>query len=117
VIYPKVVGSTIGLPGVWVLAAVTVCSNLFGIMGVLLGTPLAALLYTILRRVTSNRLLEKGLSNDDLAPGKYPYLEDSRYASRTSGRPLSAHVLERSSRGKPANKGEKKPLFKAKKKK
>ncbi|MBO5253857.1 MAG: AI-2E family transporter, partial [Clostridia bacterium] len=51
IIYPKVVGSTIGLPGVWVMAAVTICSNLFGIMGVLLGTPLAAVLYTILRRV------------------------------------------------------------------
>ena len=66
--------------------------------------------------MTSNRLSDKGLSNEDLAPGKYPYLEDSHYASRTSGRPLSAHVLERSGR-KPAEKGEKKPLFKAKKKK
>ena len=98
VIYPKVVGSTIGLPGVWVLAAVAVCSNLFGIMGVLLGTPLAALLYTVLRRVTSNRLHQKGITNEDLAPGKFPYLEESRYASAVSGRPLSAHVLEKSSR-------------------
>jgi len=98
IIYPKVVGSTIGLPGVWVMAAVTICSNLFGIMGVLLGTPLAAVLYTILRRVTSNRLAAKGITNDDLAPGKYPYLSDSGFASRISGRPLSAHVLERTSR-------------------
>ena len=95
IIYPKVVGSTIGLPGVWVLAAVTVGSNLFGVMGVLLGTPLAALLYTVLRRVTSNRLHQKGITNEDLAPGKYPYLSESRYASRVSGRPLSAHVLDR----------------------
>ena len=42
VIYPKVVGSTIGLPGVWVMTAVTVCSNLFGIMGIIIGTPPAA---------------------------------------------------------------------------
>ncbi len=98
IIYPKVVGSTIGLPGVWVMAAVTICSNLFGIMGVLLGTPLAAVLYAVLRRVTSNRLAAKGITNDDLAPGKYPYLSDSGFASRISGRPLSAHVLERTSR-------------------
>ena len=115
VIYPKVVGSTIGLPGVWVLMAVTLCSNLFGITGVLLGTPLAAVLYTVLRRVTSNRLHEKGLTNDDLAPGKYPYLEDSKYASLSSGRPLSAHVLDRSKRA-PKEKTDKKSVFKGKKK-
>lgn len=109
VIYPKVVGSTIGLPGVWVLAAVMVGSNLFGIMGVLLGTPLSALLYTVLRRVTSNRLHAKGITNEDLAPGKYPYLSESHYASRISGRPLSAHVLERS--GLPQKKKDDKKTF------
>ncbi|MBP3704109.1 MAG: AI-2E family transporter, partial [Clostridia bacterium] len=109
VIYPKVVGSTIGLPGVWVLAAVMVGSNLFGIMGVLLGTPLSALLYTVLRRVTSNRLHAKGITNEDLAPGKYPYLSESHYASRISGRPLSAHVLERS--GRPQKKKDDKKTF------
>ena len=77
VIYPKVVGSTIGLPGVWVMTAVTVCSNLFGIMGIIIGTPLAAVIYTVIKRVTSNRLLQKNLTNDDLAPGRYPYIEAS----------------------------------------
>ena len=108
VIYPKVVGSTIGLPGVWVMTAVTVCSNLFGIMGIILGTPIAAVLYTVVRRITSNLLLAKGITNDDLAPGKYPYLEESHYVSRTSGRPLSAHVLERSGRPKKAETPKKK---------
>ena len=108
VIYPKVVGSTIGLPGVWVMTAVTVCSNLFGIMGIILGTPIAAVLYTVVRRITSNRLLAKGITNDDLAPGKYPFLEESHYVSRTSGRPLSAHVLERSGRPKKAETPKKK---------
>lgn len=111
VIYPKVVGSTIGLPGVWVMTAVTVFSNLFGIMGIILGTPIAAVIYTIVRRTTSNRLLAKGLVNEDLAPGKYPYLEESHYTSRASGRPLSAHVLERSSKQKKPAKP-KKPSFK-----
>lgn len=95
VIYPKVVGSTIGLPGVWVMTAVTLCSNLFGIMGIIIGTPLAAVLYTMIRRVTTNRLLKRNLTNDDLAPGKHPYLEQSHYVSLASGRPLSAHVSDR----------------------
>ena len=48
-IYPKVVGSSIGLPALWVLAAVTVGGGLMGIMGMLLGVPVAAALYRLLR--------------------------------------------------------------------
>ncbi len=46
-IYPKVVGSSIGLPGIWVLASVTLGGGLFGILGMILGVPLAATLYKI----------------------------------------------------------------------
>lgn len=95
VIYPRVVGSTIGLPAVWVMTAVTIFSGLFGIMGIILGTPIAAVLYMMIRRTTSNRLYRKGITNDDLGPGRHPYLSDSHFASRVSGRPLSAHVLEK----------------------
>lgn len=48
-IYPKVVGSSMGLPGIWVLAAVTVGGGIFGIGGMLLGVPLAAAGYRLLR--------------------------------------------------------------------
>lgn len=47
VIYPKVVGSSIGLPGIWVLASVTLGGGLCGIMGMMLGVPLAATLYKL----------------------------------------------------------------------
>lgn len=49
VIYPKVVGSSMGLPGIWVLSAVTVGGGIMGIAGMLLGVPLAAAAYRILR--------------------------------------------------------------------
>lgn len=48
-IYPKVVGTSIGLPGIWVLAAVTVGGGIFGILGMMLGVPVAAALYRIIR--------------------------------------------------------------------
>ena len=48
-IYPKVVGSSIGLPGIWVLAAVTVGGGVLGIGGMLLAVPLTATLYQMLR--------------------------------------------------------------------
>ena len=56
VIYPKVVGSSIGLPGIWVLAAVTVGGGLLGLEGVLLSVPVASVLYTLLRRDVHKRL-------------------------------------------------------------
>ncbi len=49
IIYPRVVGSSIGLPGIWVLAAVTIGGGILGVAGMLFGVPLAAALYRILR--------------------------------------------------------------------
>ena len=49
IIYPRVVGSSMGLPGIWVLAAVTVGGGIMGIFGMLLGVPLAATVYRLVR--------------------------------------------------------------------
>lgn len=48
-IYPKVVGNSLGLPALWVLAAVTVGGALAGILGMLLGVPIAAAAYQLIR--------------------------------------------------------------------
>lgn len=48
-IYPHVVGSSIQLPGIWVLAAVTVGGGAFGIAGMFVGVPLAAVVYRLIR--------------------------------------------------------------------
>lgn len=48
-IYPKVVGSSIGLPGIWVLAAVTIGGGIKGITGMLLGVPTAAAVYRLIK--------------------------------------------------------------------
>ncbi len=54
-IYPRVVGASIGLPGIWVLAAVTIGGGLMGIMGMLLGVPAAATLYKLLKEDVKRR--------------------------------------------------------------
>ena len=54
-IYPKVVGSSIGLPGIWVLAAVTVGGGILGIFGMLLAVPLAAACYQMVREDVKRR--------------------------------------------------------------
>ncbi len=48
-IYPKVVGRTIGLPSLWVLAAVTIGGGISGVVGMLVGVPLVATVYRILK--------------------------------------------------------------------
>ena len=55
-IYPRVVGSSVGLPGIWVLAAVTVGGGLSGVLGMLVGVPLAATAYKWIGRQTKLRL-------------------------------------------------------------
>lgn len=47
-IYPKVVGKSVGLPAVWVLAGVTIGGGLFGIVGMLIGVPLVSAFYRLL---------------------------------------------------------------------
>ncbi len=54
-IYPKVVGSSVGLPGIWVLAAVTVGGGVMGILGMLIGVPLSATVYQLLREDINRR--------------------------------------------------------------
>jgi len=49
IIYPRVVGSSLGLPGIWVLAAVTIGGGMLGVPGMLLGVPIASVLYRILQ--------------------------------------------------------------------
>ena len=56
-IYPRVVGASIGLPGVWVLAAVTIGGGVLGVGGMLLAVPLAAAAYQMLREDVRRRNL------------------------------------------------------------
>jgi predicted PurR-regulated permease PerM len=58
-IYPKVVGNSIGLPGIWVLAAVTIGGGILGITGMLLGVPVAAAVYRIVKDDLNGRSLLK----------------------------------------------------------
>lgn len=55
-IYPKVVGKSIGLPGMWVLFAITVGGGFFGIIGMLLGVPAISVLYTLVKESTNERI-------------------------------------------------------------
>ncbi len=54
-IYPKVVGNSIGLPAVWVLAAITIGGGIMGIFGMLIGVPIFAAIYRLIREDVTKR--------------------------------------------------------------
>ena len=65
-IYPKVVGGSIGLPGMWVLVAVTIGGDLMGVVGMFLMIPLSSVLYTLMREITNRRLNSRAISPEKL---------------------------------------------------
>ena len=65
-IYPRVVGTSIGLPGMWVLVAVTIGGELMGVGGMLLMIPLASVVYALMREFTVFRLKSLNVDQDKL---------------------------------------------------
>lgn len=60
-IYPRVVGTSIGLPGMWVLLAVSIGGKVMGVAGMFLMIPMAAVLYVLLREITNVRLEQRNI--------------------------------------------------------
>ena len=70
VIYPKVVGTSIGIGGMWVLFALTVGGNLMGIPGMVLGIPAFAVIYALVREFCDKRVAQKEAAG--VAPAAEP---------------------------------------------
>lgn len=67
-IYPRVVSTSINLPSMWVLLAVTVGGGIFGIVGMLTAVPITSITYTLLGDAANRRLAARNLSTYDPAP-------------------------------------------------
>ena len=65
-IYPRVVGHSIGLPGMWVLVAVMIGGEIFGVAGMFLMIPLTSVVYTLLGEITNARLSEREIERSKL---------------------------------------------------
>lgn len=64
IIYPRVVGNSIGLPAIWVMVAVTLGANVWGLVGMVLMVPLASVLYSLISMYTNRRLNDKNINVD-----------------------------------------------------
>lgn len=59
IIYPKVVGKSVGLPSIWVMVAVTIGASLYGVLGMILSVPLCSILYSIIKTDVNLKIEEK----------------------------------------------------------
>lgn len=92
-IYPKVVGASIGLPGIWVMATVTVAGSLGGVAAILIGVPLAATAYRLIRGDVRKRLDGKDETADSDEAGKEV---DNAEESNTENAEVSANQEQNS---------------------
>lgn len=76
IIYPRVVGNSIGLPGIWVLLAVSIGGSMFGITGMILGIPISSIAYCIFRSKISKKLKEKKISDEDIEGSGIEVMKD-----------------------------------------
>ena len=82
-IYPRVVGTSIGLPGMWVLLAVSVGGEVMGVAGMFLMIPVVAVLYVLIREITNARLELRNVDAAKLVP-QPPELESHLKKRRES---------------------------------
>lgn len=78
-IYPRVVGNSVGLASIWVIVAVTVGGSLMGVLGMLIFVPLASVLYALLRDSVNGRLAVKEIPDEHIAGPPPEEKQKSRY--------------------------------------
>ena len=66
IIYPRVVGTSVGLSSIWVLSAVTIGGSAMGVIGMLIGVPLASITFALLKEIVNNKLDKKQAKIDAL---------------------------------------------------
>ena len=77
-IYPRVVGTSVGLPGMWVLVAVAVGGKLMGVAGMFLMIPLTSVMYALLKEITNKRLATVTIDAQKLQPQPPEFLPKLR---------------------------------------
>lgn len=87
VIYPKIMGSSVGLPAVWIIIAITVGGGMFGFIGMLVAVPVMSVIYDLIEESVNNRLAAKAVieapAAEEVAEEKNDNSEDLHNADST----------------------------------
>lgn len=72
-IYPKVVGNSVGLPGIWVMLSLIVMGSIFGFVGLLIAVPTFSVIYSVIREMAFNRLKNKKITIEQINKNDLDY--------------------------------------------
>lgn len=86
-IYPRVVGSNIGLPPIFVISAITIFSSLFGIIGLLVSVPITSVIYSLVRKFVYIRIKERNIPKEKYEVPKADYTSNEKSLSEDKAKP------------------------------
>ena len=98
VIGPKILGESTGLSGFWVIFSITIFGGLWGVPGMIVGVPLWAVIYAMVRRLTNRRLKKRDLPTDTEAYLNVDYIKENELILRNSDVSKSFFKLKRKKR-------------------
>ena len=102
VIGPKILGNSTGLSGFWVIFSITLFGGMFGILGMIAGVPIFAVIYAGIRAIVNQLLLKKTLSTDTKDYLNVGTIEDGEFIPyRAEGLRSSSSGLQDGERAKP----------------
>ena len=82
VIYPKIMGKTVGLPGLWVLVSVTTFGGLWGVVGIIFSVPVCSVVYALFDSWLSKRLIERNIASHHYEEEHKPHHDHSFFKFR-----------------------------------
>lgn len=95
VIGPKILGESTGLSGFWVIFSITIFGGLWGVPGMIVGVPLWAVIYAMVRRITNRKLKKRDLPTDTIEYLNVDYIKDNALVLRDFDQPKSFFKLNR----------------------
>ena len=101
-IYPRVVGNSVGLSGMWVLLAIAIGGKLFGVVGMFMMIPVASVVYTVLQEKTQKRLEKRNVDPEKLKPA--PMDRRSNIKEQLEAKKAARTLRKKIFRTKPVNK-------------
>ena len=95
VIGPKILGESTGLSGFWVIFSITIFGGLWGVPGMIVGVPLWAVIYAMVRRITNRKLKKRDLPINTEEYLNVDYIKENELIQRNNDQPKSFFKLKK----------------------
>ena len=90
---PKILGSSTGLTGFWVIFAITFFGGLFGVIGMIIGVPIFAVIYAAAKSIINTQLQKKSMPTETKSYENLDYIDETGFHEQSSESPKQLHFL------------------------